>query len=108
RREYYDKRGVCPAYERGSRRLLKVSLLIPVYNEGAHLERFLTMLAGVPFNYPVEYIIVDDCSRDDSWTVIERWREGRPDGQVKTFRQPHNRGKGAALHKAIELATGDI
>ncbi|MDA9951774.1 glycosyltransferase family 2 protein [Oligoflexaceae bacterium] len=84
----------------------KLSLLIPVYNEATHLEKFFTMLSAVKMPCEVEYVFVDDCSSDESWEIIGKITAGRED--CLTFRQSVNKGKGAALHKGIQCASGNI
>lgn len=83
----------------------KVSLVIPVYNEAGHLQAVLDKLYELKLPCQPEFVIVDDCSKDGSWEIIEK-NKSRPD--VIAFRQPQNAGKGAALHRGFELATGDI
>lgn len=83
----------------------KLSLIIPVYNEEALLEKFFAELFSVEFPIDVEFIIVDDRSTDGSWQVIQKQSDKV---NVTCYRQPVNRGKGSALHKGFELATGDI
>ncbi len=82
-----------------------LSLVIPVFNEGAHLREVLARLDSVAWPCAVEYVIVDDCSDDDSWEVIESYRAKHA---MVTARQPRNLGKGAALRRGFELASGDI
>ncbi len=84
---------------------MKLSLVIPVYNEAEHLEDFFEKLKKKSIHPEVEYIIVDDHSSDDSWGVIQALSKKH---NIVIYRQERNIGKGAALHKGIELATGDI
>ncbi len=87
---------------------MKLSLLIPVYNEAGHLDRFFAGLTQIKFKNDVEFVVVDDCSKDTSWEIIERWRAKLPAGTMLTHKQPVNQGKGAALHQAIAMATGTV
>ncbi|MGH7583415.1 MAG: glycosyltransferase family 2 protein [Gemmatimonadales bacterium] len=83
---------------------LRVSVLIPVYNEVRTLERLVEQVRGVPMD--MEIVCVDDCSRDGSEAVLQRLlHDGRID---QMLRHPVNRGKGAAIRTAIVAATGDV
>lgn len=84
----------------------KLSLIIPVYNEASHLENFFRILMEVELPCSAEYVFVDDHSSDNSWEIIQKLTTGRSD--CIAYRQDKNKGKGAALHKGIELASGDI
>jgi dolichol-phosphate mannosyltransferase len=79
---------------------LKLSVLIPVYNEETTIDDLLAAVLAVEIDK--EVIVVDDCSTDDSAAVLERWAE-----QVKVICHPVNRGKGAAVRTALSAATGD-
>jgi len=85
---------------------LKLSLVIPVYNESPHLQEFFERLFKIKYQVPVEYIIVDDRSTDQSWQIVQE--AAKQNTAVRAFRQDVNRGKGAALHKGFELASGEI
>ncbi len=83
---------------------LRVSILIPVYNEARTLELLIDRVRAVPINS--EIVCVNDCSTDGSGEILDRLLA---DGRVDIVRhQPQNRGKGAAIRTAIELATGDV
>lgn len=85
---------------------MKVSLIIPVYNEAAHLAEFLAQIDAITFEgIDKELIIINDCSKDATATIIDGFRFS---SQVQIHHQPVNQGKGAALRKGIELATGDF
>lgn len=83
----------------------KVSLIIPVYNESPHLQKFLEMIDALQLQIEKELVIVDDCSTDNSWEIINNFRFST---SVILDQQERNRGKGAAIRKGIERATGDI
>jgi glycosyltransferase involved in cell wall biosynthesis len=87
---------------------MKLSILMPVYNESAVVERCVSLVLSValPENMERELVIVDDCSTDGTWDTLQRLAARFP--QIQLCRQPHNRGKGAAVRAAIEKATGDF
>jgi glycosyltransferase involved in cell wall biosynthesis len=83
---------------------LRVSILIPVYNEARTLEALIEKLRSVPLD--LEIVCVDDASSDGSQAILDALlAAGRVD-QVR--RHPVNRGKGAAIRTAIAAATGDV
>ena len=53
-------------------------------------------------------MVVNDCSRDKTRETVEAYKSEHPDQHISLFNQPVNMGKGAALRKGIELATGDF
>lgn len=87
---------------------MKLSILIPVYNERAVVERCLEQVhaAPLPENLERELVIVDDCSRDGTFDILERFAATHPD--VRLYRHDVNQGKGAAVRTAIGHATGDF
>ncbi|MBY0375756.1 MAG: glycosyltransferase family 2 protein, partial [Bryobacteraceae bacterium] len=76
---------------------MKLSILIPVYNERAVAERSLraVLAAPLPENLEAELIIVDDCSKDGTSEILERLAHEEP--RIRLFRHEVNRGKGAAV-----------
>jgi glycosyltransferase involved in cell wall biosynthesis len=89
--------------------LQKLSILIPAYNEEKTIHLILNKVKAVRLvdNVQKEVIIVNDASSDDTAGAIERYKTANPEFPITFFSQPKNQGKGAAIHKAIELATGD-
>ena len=83
---------------------LRVSILIPVYNEARTLETLIDKVREVPLTK--EIVCVDDASSDGSQAILDRLhREGRID---QVLHHVVNRGKGAAIRTAIAAATGDV
>lgn len=90
---------------------MKLSVLVPVYNEERTLEEVVRRVRAVPI--PKEIILVDDGSKDRSREILARLKDqsertNDPLNQVKIFLQPENQGKGAAIKTAISHVTGDI
>jgi glycosyltransferase involved in cell wall biosynthesis len=87
---------------------MKLSLLIPVFNERTVVERCLALVlaAPLPENMERELIVVDDCSTDGTFAILKRLAEAHP--EIRLFQHPKNSGKGAAVRTAIGHATGDF
>jgi glycosyltransferase involved in cell wall biosynthesis len=82
---------------------MKLSVVMPVFNERATLQKVVERVLAVPLS--VELLCIDDGSRDGSVEILEQLQSRFP--QLRVFLQPHNMGKGAALRRGILEATGD-
>jgi glycosyltransferase involved in cell wall biosynthesis len=87
---------------------MKLSILVPVYNERAVVERSLALVLAAPLPEEMqrELILVDDCSTDGTSAILERFAAS--DDRIRLVRHPVNRGKGAAVRTAIQYASGDF
>lgn len=87
----------------------KLSIIIPAYNEAATIHLILDKVIAVNLIHDIvkEIIIVNDCSKDMTEEVVDRYIDAHPQQDISLFSQIVNQGKGAAIHKGIELATGD-
>jgi glycosyltransferase involved in cell wall biosynthesis len=85
-------------------RTMKLSVLIPVYNERDTIDLIVDQVHETPV--AKEIICVDDYSTDGTQQILETLlAQGRIH---QLFRQPQNCGKGAAIRKALSMSTGDI
>lgn len=78
-----------------------LSVVMPVYNEENTIDQIISLVLS---QEPVaELIIVEDCSKDATWSKLEPWPARDP--RVRLFRHPVNQGKGAALRTGLAKAT---
>jgi glycosyltransferase involved in cell wall biosynthesis len=82
----------------------KLSVVIPVYNEERWIREVVRRVQEVPI--PKELVIIDDCSTDNSRTILRQLESEQPN--IRLHFQPHNQGKGAALREGFKQATGDV
>ena len=83
---------------------MKLSVVMPVYNERATLRPVVERVLAVPLE--IELICVDDGSSDGSREILAQLQVEHP--QIRILLHPKNMGKGAALHHGIREATGDF
>jgi len=83
---------------------MKLSIVIPVYNEKDSLQALLQRVRKVPFDK--EIILIDDCSTDGTRDLLKQLQQSEPD--LKIIFHERNRGKGAALNTGFKNVTGDI
>jgi glycosyltransferase involved in cell wall biosynthesis len=101
---------------------MKVSIVIPVYNERAFIEEVLLRVQAVPIDK--EIVVVDDRSSDGTRPLLEEFSKVQSEGKldvlvqngkarlslenIRFIFQTQNCGKGAALRRGFEAATGDV
>ena len=83
---------------------MKLSVIMPVYNERNTLRQAVEKVLAVGLE--TELICVDDGSTDGSREILEQLQQQHP--EIRVVLQPRNIGKGAALRRGIQEATGDF
>lgn len=88
---------------------MKLSIIIPVYNEEKTIHLILDKIIKVNLigNFNKEIILVNDASSDNSKDAISQYMELHKEIDIKYFDLAKNSGKGAALHRGFEEASGD-
>ena len=83
---------------------LRLTVVMPVYNEEATVEASMRRVRDVPLD--LEIVAIDDASGDGTWPILERLRD---EGVIDTLlRHEQNTGKGAAVRAGFQAATGDV
>lgn len=90
-------------------KIKKLSILIPVYNEAKTIQFVLNKVVELKLlnNIEKEIIVVNDCSSDNSANEIETFKKSNLQLNIITHHQEINKGKGAAIHKGISMASGE-
>ena len=92
---------------------MKLSVVIPIFNEEKTIERIVDEVLGE--QTPKEIIIIDDGSTDGTWSIIQksksialRSKNQNYNEKLKIIRNEKNKGKGYSVRKGIQEATGDV
>jgi len=85
---------------------MRISVIVPVFNEEETVAQVLESLAQVPLD--LEVIVIDDASTDRTWEILQELRAKEPFGSYRFLRHSHNQGKGAGLRAGFGMATGDL
>ncbi|MBD1170220.1 glycosyltransferase family 2 protein [Pelagibacterales bacterium SAG-MED02] len=83
---------------------MKISIIIPCYNEERYIIDVLKKVNSQKKNFKIEIIIVDDCSTDNTIKILKQ----RPELYDKIIISDQNKGKGNAIKLALPYITGDI
>ncbi len=84
---------------------MKLSIIIPVYNEISTLDEIISRVQSAPIDLEKEIVLIDDCSTDGS---REKLKEFEGEKNIKVFYHEKNKGKGAALRTGFDNMTGQI
>ncbi|MBV9688079.1 MAG: glycosyltransferase family 2 protein [Ktedonobacteraceae bacterium] len=85
---------------------MRISVVVPVYNEEKTIVQVLTSLARVSLE--LEVIVVDDASSDSTWQILQQLRQQEPFNSFRFVRHEYNQGKGASLRTGFGLISGDL
>src|SRR5579859_4077587 len=85
---------------------MRISVVVPVFNEEQTVAQVLSSLASVPLD--LEVIVVDDASTDKTWDILQQLRQQEPFNSYRYIRHEQNQGKGAGLRTGFGLVSGDI
>lgn len=85
--------------------MIKVSVIIPVFNVEKYLKECLNSLINQTLN-DIEIICIDDCSTDNSLKILQEY--AKKDDRIKVFEQKENKGQGVARNFGITLAQGEF
>lgn len=87
-----------------------LSVVIPVYNEAATIEKMLDRVRSAPLDgIEKQIIVVDDCSTDETAAKLDALAAaGGSGGDIIVLHHERNQGKGAAVRTGVKQATGDI
>jgi len=87
---------------------VKLSILVPVFNEEATVEALLERVLNAEVPLQKEVIVVDDGSTDSTAQRLEHFLATHPGAPLRVLRHRRNRGKGAAVRTALAAATGEV
>src|SRR5579859_6915220 len=85
---------------------MRISVIVPVYNEEETVAQILESLSRVPLD--LEVVVVDDGSTDRSWKILQELRQNEPFSTYHYVQQSRNQGKGMCLQLGFRLVSGDL
>ena len=87
----------------------KISIIVPAYNEASTISIIIDKLINLSLinNIKKEIIIINDCSTDNTDTLVQKIIKSNPEAEIVYIQHENNSGKGAAIHSGIKNATGE-
>jgi dolichol-phosphate mannosyltransferase len=85
---------------------MRVSVIVPVYNEEETVAQVLESLSKVSLD--LEVVVVDDASTDRTWEILQELQQKEPFNTYRFMRHDQNQGKGAGLRTGFGLVSGDL
>src|ERR1700730_926469 len=85
---------------------MRISVVVPVYNEEETVAQVLESLSKVPLD--LEVVVIDDASTDRTWEILQELRQREPFARYRYVRHDSNQGKGAGLRSGFGLVSGDL
>lgn len=85
---------------------MRISVIVPVYNEEETVAQVLESLSQVSLD--LEVVVVDDASSDRTWEILQELRQKEPFTAYRFIRHSQNQGKGAGLRTGFGLVSGDL
>ena len=86
----------------------RISIIVPTYNRKVMLQRLLESFGKLRCHFPLEFIIVDDCSDDGTRAIVEAWKSTIGFADVKYHSLSSRSGPARARNAGISLSTGNI
>lgn len=83
-----------------------LSIVIPVFNEERTVEVLVRKVLSVPLPVQIEIVMVDDCSSDGTFAVLEKLERENP--EIRVFKNEINMGKGYSVRRGFQEAEGDF
>lgn len=85
---------------------MRVSVIVPVYNEQETVAQVLESLSKIPLD--LEVVVIDDASTDRTWEILQELRQKEAFTAYRFIRHDKNQGKGAGLRTGFGLVSGDL
>jgi dolichol-phosphate mannosyltransferase len=85
---------------------MRVSVIVPVYNEQETVAQVLESLSKIPLD--LEVVVIDDASTDRTWEILQELRQKEAFTTYRFIRHNKNQGKGAGLRTGFGLVSGDL